>query len=82
MHLSGRQLQALGNGMYSTITSLGRQMLVLLPVAYLMSLSGNVHYVWTAYPIAEVASGALTLFFFLRIYRKKIKPLFLKSESE
>ena len=78
----GASFQALGNGMYSTITSLGRQMLVLLPVAYLMSLSGNVHYVWTAYPIAEVASGALTLFFFLRIYRKKIKPLFLKSESE
>ena len=72
----GSSFQALGNGMYTTITSLGRQMVVLLPVAYLMSLSGNVNLVWLAYPIAEIASGALTMFFFLRIYRQKIKPLF------
>ena len=72
----GASFQAMGNGMYSTITSLCRQMLVLLPAAYLLSLSGNVNMVWLAYPIAEVASGAATLFFFLRIYRQKIKPLF------
>ena len=72
----GACFQALGNGMYSTITSLARQMFVLLPVAYLMSLSGNVNLVWLSYPIAEVVSGAITLFFFLRIYRQKIKPLF------
>jgi len=51
-------------------------MLVLLPVAYLMSLTGNIDNVWLAYPIAEVASGAATVFFFLRIYKQKIKPLF------
>ena len=72
----GACFQALGNGIYTTITSICRQMLVLLPVAYLMSLTGNVNLVWLAYPIAEVASGSLTLFFFLRIYRQKIKPLF------
>ena len=72
----GASFQALGNGMYATITSLGRQMMVLLPVAYLMSLTGNINLVWLSYPIAELASGALTLFFFLRIYRQKIKPLF------
>jgi len=72
----GASFQALGNGMYSTITSLCRQMLVLLPVAYLMSLTGDVDKVWLSYPIAEVVSGALTIFFFLRIYRQKIKPLF------
>ena len=72
----GASFQALGNGMYSTLTSLCRQMLVLLPAAYLLSLSGNVNLVWLAYPIAEVASGAATVFFFLRIYRQKIKPLF------
>ena len=68
--------QALGNGMYSTITSICRQLVVLLPVAYLLSLTGNVNSVWLSYPIAEVASGAATCFFFLRIYRQKIKPLF------
>ena len=72
----GASFQALGNGIYSTITSLCRQMLVLLPAAYLLSLTGNVNMVWLAYPIAEVASAAATLFFFTRIYRQKIKPLF------
>ena len=75
----GASFQALGNGMYTTITSLGRQMIVLLPAAYLLSLSGNVNAVWLAYPIAEVVSGALTLYFFLRIYRQKIKPLFTEA---
>ena len=73
----GACFQALGNGMYSTITSLCRQMVVLLPAAYLLSLTGNVNLVWLAYPIAEVASGAATVFFFVRIYRQKIKPLFV-----
>ena len=72
----GASFQALGNGIYSTITSLCRQLLVLLPVAYLLSLSGNVNLVWLAYPIAEVVSGAATAFFFRRIYMQKIKPLF------
>ena len=72
----GAAFQALGNGIYSTITSLARQMLVLLPVAYLMSLTGNVNNVWWAYPIAEIVSGSVTMFFFLRIYRQKIKPMF------
>jgi len=72
----GASFQALGNGIYSTITSLCRQMFVLLPVAYLMSLSGNVNLVWLAYPVAEIVSGAVTVYFFLRIYRQKIKPLF------
>ena len=72
----GACFQAMGNGVYATITSLARQMLVLLPVAYLMSLTGNVNNVWWAYPIAELASGTLTFFFFIRIYREKIKPMF------
>ena len=72
----GASFQALGNGMYATITSLCRQMFVLLPVAYLLSLTGDVDKVWLSYPVAELASGGLTVFFFLRIYRQKINPLF------
>ena len=67
--------QALGDGIYATITSLCRQLLVLLPAAYLLSLSGDVTNVWWAFPIAEVVSLLVTLFFYLRIYRRKIKPL-------
>jgi Na+-driven multidrug efflux pump len=72
----GASFQALGNGIYSTIISICRQLVVLLPVAFLMSLTGDVNKVWLAYPIAEIFSGLLTGYFFLRIYRQKIKPLF------
>ena len=72
----GASFQALGNGIYSTIVSLCRQLVVLLPAAYLLSLSGNVNLVWWSFPIAEVMSTAVTLVFFLRIYRKKVKPLY------
>ncbi len=71
----GASFQALGNGIYSTITSLSRQLLVLLPAAWLLSLSGNVDLVWWAFPIAEVVSMAVTLVLFARIYRRKIQPL-------
>jgi putative MATE family efflux protein len=71
----GASFQALGNGIYSTIISLCRQLIVLLPVAYLMSLSGNLDAVWWAFPIAELMSMAATAFFFVRIYRQKIKPI-------
>ena len=72
----GASFQALGNGIYSTIVSLCRQMLVLLPAAYLLSLSGQVDLVWMSFPIAEVVSGIVTVLLFARLYRQKIKPLF------
>lgn len=71
----GASFQALGDGIYSSITSLCRQLIVLLPVAYLLSLTGSVSSVWWAFPIAELVSLMATMFFFVRIYRKKIKPL-------
>ena len=67
--------QALGDGVYATITSICRQLLVLLPVAYLMSLTGEVVNVWWAFPIAEVVSLGVTMYLFLRIFKRKIKPM-------
>ena len=72
----GACFQALGNGIYSTIVSLCRQMIVLLPVAYLLSLTGEVNNVWIAFPIADVVSTVTTLILFRKIYREKIKPMF------
>ena len=72
----GASFQALGIGIYSTITSLCRQLVVLLPAAYLLSLTGNIHAVWWSFPIAEVISLLLSLFFYARIYRQKILPLY------
>ena len=72
----GASFQALGNGIYSTITSLMRQLVVLLPAAFLLSLTGDVHAVWWSFPIAEVVSMLTSLYFFWRIYRQRVKPLF------
>ena len=71
----GASFQALGNGMYSTIVSLCRQLLVLLPAAYLLSLTGQVNAVWWAFPIAEMVSLTTTAILFIRIYKQKVKPL-------
>lgn len=68
--------QALGTGIYSTFVSLCRQMLALLPAAYLLRLADQIDLVWWAFPIAELVSVVATLYFFARIYRKKIRPLF------
>ena len=74
----GASFQALGNGIYSTIVSLFRQLLVLLPAAYLLSLTGQVNAVWWAFPIAEMVSLTTTAILFLRIYRQKLRPLLNK----
>ena len=71
----GASFQALGNGIYSTVTALCRQLVALLPAAYLLSLTGNINAVWWSFPIAEVVSLIATLFFFVRIYRQKVKPM-------
>lgn len=72
----GASFQALGKGSYSTIVSLCRQLIVLLPVAYLLSLTGDVNNVWWSFPIAEVMSALVTGLLFAKLYRQKVKPLF------
>jgi len=75
--LGGAAFPAMGNGLYSTITSLCRQLIVLLPAAYLLSLTGDIHAVWWSFPIAEVVSLVITLVLYGKVYRSKIKPLFV-----
>ncbi len=58
--------QAIGNPFFSLITSACRQLVVLLPVAWVLSLTGNLWAVWLAFPIAEVASLALSIIFLTR----------------
>lgn len=67
--------QALGYAMYSMIMSIVRQLLVLLPVAYLFSLTGEVRLVWFAFPIAEAIAVVICAFFMLHIYRKVISKI-------
>lgn len=72
----GASFQALGKGSYSTVVSLCRQLIVLLPAAYLLSLTGSVDNVWWSFPIAEVMSALVTGLLFAKLYRQKVKPLF------
>jgi len=67
--------QALGHGTYSTIVSVARQLLILLPVAYLFSLTDTLNMVWLAFPIAELMSITVTLLLFFRLYRKVIRDI-------
>ena len=73
--------QALGKGIYATIMSFVRQLVVLLPAAYLLSLTGELNLVWWSYPIAEVMSVTVCLVLFLRLYKQVIKPLPLENAS-
>lgn len=67
--------QALGHGMMSLWMSVVRQLVVLLPVAFLMSKVGGLHLVWYAFPIAEIASVLLATIFLSQIYKEKIVPM-------
>ena len=68
--------QALGNGLFSLIVSVCRQLVVLIPAAWLLSKTGNVNMVWWAFLIAEVVSLTLSLVFMARINKKVIAPLY------
>lgn len=71
----GSMFQALSHGFLSLIVSVGRQLVVLVPAAFLLSLSGNIDMVWWAFPIAEIMSLTLSVLFMLRVYRREIRPL-------
>lgn len=70
--MAGSMNQALSKSIYSLIISLIRQLVVLIPVAYLFSLSGNLLKVWWAFPISELASFVASILFFRHLYKTKI----------
>lgn len=67
--------QALGHGMYSMWVSVARQLAVLIPVAYLFSLTGQLNLVWWSFPIAELASMIMCTIFLFVVYRKTIRNI-------
>ena len=68
--VSGSACQAFGYSVYSMLISIARQIVVLIPAAYLLSLTGVLRSIWFAFPIAEIFSLILSLFF-LRTTLKK-----------
>lgn len=79
--ISGSVFQALDNPLLSMGISLCRQLFVLLPSAYLLSLTGVLNNVWFAFLIAESFSLTLSILAMIRVYRKVIKPLYKKNEA-
>ena len=71
----GSSFQALGKGIYSMFVSIARQLVVLIPAAFLLSRTGVLRAVWWAFPIAEIMGVICTVSFFLHLYKTIIKPL-------
>ena len=77
----GSVFQALGNGVFSLIVSMCRQLVVLLPAAWLLARTGSVNNVWWAFLIAEVVSVLMSLAFYAHINKTIIVPLCGPVES-
>ena len=73
--ISSAYFQALGHGVLALWVSVIRQLVVLLPTAWLLSLAGRVELVWWAFPIAEIFSFALCIIFQRVCYNKIIRPM-------
>ncbi len=74
--------QALGHGFFSMFVSIARQLVVLLPSAFILAAVGGLQATWWSFPIAEIASLTLSLVFFKHLYDKIIKPLDEPEKTE
>lgn len=72
---TGSSFQALGRATYSMFNSIARQLLVLLPVAFLLAQFGNVNLVWWCYPIAEIVSMTMTIIFLRKLNKEVISKI-------
>ena len=67
--------QAFGKGLFSMFVSIARQLVVLIPAAYLLAKTGVLDNVWWSFPIAEVMSVAVAGIFFVHLYKTIIRKL-------
>ena len=73
--VASSSFQALGEGMASLMMSIIRQLVVILPIAYILAKTMGLPAVWFAMPIAELACTALTVIYYKKVYNKKIKSM-------
>ena len=71
----GSIFQAFSRSIYSLLVSLGRQLVILIPAAWLLAQTGNVNNVWWCFLIAEFVSFTLSLLFFKKVYRQEVIAL-------
>ena len=73
--IAGSVFQAIGKSMYSMFVSIARQLVVLIPVAYLLARTGNVSAVWWSFPIAEIMSVIVSTIFLVLIYKNTVSKI-------
>lgn len=74
--VAGSVFQALGNGVLSLVVSVCRQLVVLVPVAFILAITThNINMMWLSFPIAEIASFTLSFLFMRRTFNKIINPI-------
>ena len=73
--IAGTVFQALGKAIFSMMVSIMRQLVVLIPAAYLLAKFGGLHMVWWSFPIAEIMSFIVSTAFLIRIWRTVIKDI-------
>lgn len=71
----GSSFQATGYGIGTMIVSISRQLLVLIPTAYIMAKLVGINGVWFSFIIAEGVGLAVSLILFIKVYRTRIKPI-------
>ncbi len=74
--------QAFGHGVRSLLISLVRQLVVLLPVAYFLSIAHSLDMVWLAFPIAETVALIMGVAYLIQTYKKEIKPMETRSKEK
>lgn len=77
----GAVFQALGKGVESLIISFFRQLIVLLPIAYVLAELFGLDALWWSFPISEAMATLLAWILWKRIYRQKIKPLYVLNQD-
>lgn len=73
--ISSTVFQALGKAIFSMMISIMRQLVVLIPAAYILSRIGGLDVVWWSFPIAEIISLTVTIIFMFRVYHTIIKKI-------
>ena len=73
--VSSSVFQALGNGLYSLIMSVIRQIVFIVPTAYLFAITLGLNAVWFSFPIAEISSILLAVYFLKKTYDRQLKGL-------
>ena len=73
--ITGTLFQATGRGVYSLLTSLLRQLIIIVPAAYILSKISGVMGVWYAFPLAEGFSLVFSLLMFRRLWRTDLSKI-------